>query len=91
MAKPQSLELSIIRSAQVFVDAWIRDSKRGPFDPTLAAAAVQWDDDPGAELHREAFLLVAKAIRAGSGHDVARPGPLLDIVREALGYGAPRS
>jgi hypothetical protein len=88
VVQPHPLEFAIIRSAQAFVDAWLHDGRRGPFTSSATVAAVQWDDDPAAELEREAFVLVAKAIRAGAGHAAARPEPLLTIVRDALGRRA---
>jgi hypothetical protein len=78
-------ELSIIQSAQAFVDGWLHDTRRRPFAAVVEAAAARWGaDHPFAEQQRIAFIRVAKAIRAGAGHATARPGPLLKIVRSVF-------
>jgi hypothetical protein len=46
-----------------------------------AAASVLWPGDPGAVRQRAAFVHVAKAIRAGAGHTMIRPGTLPKIMR----------
>jgi hypothetical protein len=84
-AEQHPQELTIIQSAQAFVDTWLHDKKRRPFAPLVEAAASRWGDDhPTAERQRLAFIRVAKAIRAGAGHASAKPAPLLKIVRTAL-------
>jgi hypothetical protein len=78
-------ELTIIQSAQAFVDAWLHDTRRRPFARVVEAAAARWGaDHPAAERQRIAFIRVAKAIRAGAGHASARPGPLVKIVRSVF-------
>jgi hypothetical protein len=78
-------ESTIIETAQAFVDSWLRDNKRRPFAPTVAAVGSGWwQDHPAVERQREAFIRVAKAIRAVAGHASAKPEPLFRIARSVL-------
>ena len=80
-----SPDLTILARAQQTVDRWRRDTHAPSFDVSMSrAAALFWDDVPATLPSREAFRLVAEAIRRGEGHAFRDREPLLQITRRLL-------
>ena len=80
-----SPDLTILARAQQTVDRWRRDTHTPSFDSAIArAASLFWDDVPATLPSREAFRLVAEAIRRGEGHAFRDREPLLQITRRLL-------
>lgn len=80
-----SPDLTILARAQQTVDRWRRDRCGPPFQIAITRAASQfWDDLPATATSREAFRLVAEAIRRGEGHAFKDREPLLQITRRLL-------
>ena len=87
MTVPLSLEWTIMVRAQETVDRWFRAHDRGPFRHAISRAAMTyWADLTPADRLHDAFCQVANAIRLGQGHALCNPGPLLRIIRQALGH-----
>jgi hypothetical protein len=85
MMPKEDLELSILVTAQEFVDGWLHSPKRAPFMAAVGAAAKQWlVAVPLSGTEQKAFIRVAHAIRLGRGHARANPEPLLEIVRRVF-------
>jgi hypothetical protein len=80
----RSIGFDLIIAAQFFVDAWLRNPKRGPF---ARAVAVAESRHHGALSENErrmgTFGKVADAIRLGRGHAFNNPAPLRAIVGRA--------
>ncbi len=80
-----SPDLTILARAQQTVDRWRRDTHRSPFDLAISrSASLFWDDLPATLPSREAFRLVAEAIRRGEGHAFKDREPLLQITHRLL-------
>ena len=80
-----SPDLTILARAQQTVDRWRRDKGTFPFDLAVSrAASLFWDDLPATLPSREAFRLVAEAIRRGEGHAFKDREPLLQITHRLL-------
>ena len=78
-----SPELTIIARAQQTVDRWRRADGRQSFDEAIAIAAKDfWGDQFDSRSIREAFGIVAEAIRRGDGHGFQNREPLIAILRE---------
>jgi hypothetical protein len=82
-SRPQVDDL--LSAAQEAVDEWRRDPKRGSFSRAVADAEgllrgwlIETDEQALA------FRKIANAIRVGSGHAVANPRPLRDLMRQAM-------
>ena len=85
MTDSYSTDLAVITAAQSFVDHWLRNEKRGPFQSAVRVAAEEWSAYEGFDArYRFAFVRAANAIRVGRGHAAARPEPLIDIVQFAV-------
>lgn len=83
-----SLESTILARAQETVDHWLHADDRGPFRQAVSKAVMTyWADHSQADGLHEVFYRVANAIRLGQGHALLNPGPLLRIIRQALGRG----
>ena len=80
-----SPDLTILARAQQTVDRWRRDSHAPSFEIAVSrTAALFWDDLPATLPSREAFRLVAEAIRRGEGHAFKDREPLLQITHRLL-------
>lgn len=85
MTQKESLDFSILESAQNFVDDWFRSANRAPFDKALLQAAnLCWTGPLIPPVERMAFAMIADAIRTGRGHAVTNREPLLAMLERVL-------
>ena len=80
-----SAELTILARAQQTVDRWTKGPRQVPFETELVRSThLFWDDQPASRNAREAFRLVAWAIRRGEGHAFRNREPLLRLTERLL-------
>jgi hypothetical protein len=80
---PTPREAALLTAAQQVVDEWLSLRSRPPFAGLLRyAERYQLPHLRLTEQERVRFSAVANAIRAGDGHAVHHPGPLVALLRE---------